>query len=203
LSICLIVRLSVRIKAHLKLTIVGYQPCIRLAKDFIGKNLGLIFIVKKAFGMTNCHISAILFTINMFLHGRDAVKKIITIRSDYLKIANRLPSPLLAAVYFPRPEQQPLQICRIRPKREENPLSFYVKRRRKIHFPQMSETAILQQEPAMTSEVKLSETETICMLDRKSETICIFDTHVPICRAHTAHQPPLADVQSLDGGRVL
>jgi hypothetical protein len=29
----------------------------------------------------------------------------------------------------------------------------------------MSETAILQQEPAMTSEVKLSETETICMLD--------------------------------------
>jgi hypothetical protein len=61
----------------------------------------------------------------------------------------------------------------------------------------MSETAILQQEPAMTSEVKLSETETICMLD-KTETICMLDTHEPICRAHTAHQPPLADVQSLD-----
>jgi hypothetical protein len=30
----------------------------------------------------------------------------------------------------------------------------------------MSETAILQQEPAMTSKVKLSETETICMLDK-------------------------------------
>jgi hypothetical protein len=30
----------------------------------------------------------------------------------------------------------------------------------------MSETAILQQEPVMTSEVKLSETETICMLDK-------------------------------------
>jgi hypothetical protein len=51
---------------------------------------------------------------------------------------------------------------------EEKTLSFYVKRRRKIHFPQMSETAILQQEPAMKSEVKLSETETICMLDKSA-----------------------------------
>jgi hypothetical protein len=51
---------------------------------------------------------------------------------------------------------------------EEKPLCFYVKRRRKIHFPQISETAILQQEPAMTSEVKLSETETICMLDKSA-----------------------------------
>jgi hypothetical protein len=51
---------------------------------------------------------------------------------------------------------------------EEKPLSFYVKRRRKIDFPQMSETAILQQEPAMTSKVKLSETETICMLDKSA-----------------------------------
>jgi hypothetical protein len=32
----------------------------------------------------------------------------------------------------------------------------------------MSETAILQQEPAMTSKVKLSETETICMLDKSA-----------------------------------
>jgi hypothetical protein len=32
----------------------------------------------------------------------------------------------------------------------------------------MSETAILQQEPAMMSEVKLSETETICMLDKSA-----------------------------------
>jgi hypothetical protein len=52
--------------------------------------------------------------------------------------------------------------------------SFYVKPRRKIYFPQMSGTAILQQEPVMTSEVKLSETETICMLD-KTETICMLD----------------------------
>jgi hypothetical protein len=51
---------------------------------------------------------------------------------------------------------------------EEKPLSFYVIRRRKIHFPQMSETAILQQEPAMTSKVKLSETETICMLNKSA-----------------------------------
>jgi hypothetical protein len=51
---------------------------------------------------------------------------------------------------------------------EEKQLSFYVKRRRKIHFPQMSGTAILQQEPVMTSEVKLSETETICMLDKSA-----------------------------------
>jgi hypothetical protein len=50
---------------------------------------------------------------------------------------------------------------------KKNNFSFYVIRRRKIHFPQMSETAILQQEPAMPSEVKLSETETICMLDKK------------------------------------
>jgi hypothetical protein len=26
----------------------------------------------------------------------------------------------------------------------------------------------------------------------------MLDKHVPICRAHTAHQPPLADVQSLN-----
>jgi hypothetical protein len=50
----------------------------------------------------------------------------------------------------------------------------------------MSETAILQQEPVMTSKVKLSETETICMLDKKNhmharETICMLDTHAPIC----------------------
>jgi hypothetical protein len=32
----------------------------------------------------------------------------------------------------------------------------------------MLETAILQQEPVMTSEVKLSETETICMLDKSA-----------------------------------
>jgi hypothetical protein len=65
-------------------------------------------------------------------------------------------------------------------------VSFYVIRRRKIHFPQMSETAILQQEPAMTSEVKLSETETICMLDKPSA--CSPNTY--LSAEHTLHTSP-------------
>jgi hypothetical protein len=62
----------------------------------------------------------------------------------------------------------------------------------------MSETAILQQEPAMTSEVKLSETETICMLDRnrnhlharQTETICKLDTNTYLSAEHTLHTSP-------------
>jgi hypothetical protein len=44
-------------------------------------------------------------------------------------------------------------------------ISFYVIRRRKIYFPQMSETEILQ-EPLMSSKTKLRETEAICTLDK-------------------------------------